>query len=56
MFKKVNELDEAALRLEFRKLYKEIGLSGMTQVMYGLIMSTQICMDIVHEEIKNEKS
>lgn len=50
MVNRVNPLDEAELRLEFRRLYQEIGYDGMRQVLYELLMSAKICVDIMQEE------
>lgn len=50
----VNELDKAALRSEFRRLYREIGLSGMLQVIYELLISAEVCCEVTEEERAKE--
>jgi hypothetical protein len=50
----VNPFDEAELTLEFRRLYKEIGLQGMYQVLFEIMTSAKLCADVMNEEFKRE--
>lgn len=54
--KHINVIDEAQLRQEFRRLYKEVGFKGMLQVVYELCISVQICIEVIKEEYSNEKA
>lgn len=53
--KEINVLDEAQLRSEFNKIYKEIGSEGMLQVLYELVISVQICCEVFKENLENER-
>jgi hypothetical protein len=50
------ELDEAELRLEFRRLYKEIGFRGCMTIVAEMAIGTRIMLEVLREEISNEKS
>ena len=52
---KIDEMEEALIRAEFRKLYNEIGPEEMMQVVYELTVSTTICLEILREELEKEK-
>jgi len=52
---KINVLDEAELRQEFRRHYQEIGMAGCLQILYELLRSGEILADVMYEEMKNEK-
>lgn len=48
--KSIGLLDEAQLRNDFKRLYKDIGIDGMLQVIYELCISAQICAEVMKEE------
>lgn len=50
-----SELDLAALRLEFRRLYQDLGYVGCLQVLYELLISTQTLANVIAEEMKRER-
>lgn len=52
---KISLLDQAQLKLEFRQLYKELGVKGMLQVLYELCISVQLCLEVIKEESINER-
>lgn len=52
---RISELDEAQIRLEVRRLYKEIGFRGLLQVIYETVFFTSVCIEIMKEEYENEK-
>jgi len=52
---KINELALAELRHDMRLMYKQIGVVGAFQVLYELLMSAQILMEVIVEELTNEK-
>lgn len=52
----VNPMDEAELRHEFKQLYKDIGPGGMTQVLYEIIFSANVCIEVMLEESKDMDS
>ena len=43
-------LDEAMLKNEFRHIYKEIGYTGMLQVLYEMTIAAQFCAEVIKEE------
>lgn len=51
----MNELNEAEIRLEMRRLYKEIGFSESLQCLYEILVSAAILAEIIHEEREEEK-
>ena len=50
----INELDIAALKVEFRNMYKKIGYLGALQCLYEIILSGNLLLDVIIEERKNE--
>lgn len=46
-------LMEAEMRLEFRRLYKEIGYEGCMQVLYEILKSGEWLSEIMLEEKHN---
>lgn len=50
--KNINELDQAQLRHELRAMYKDIGYIESLQVLYEILMSANILMDVILEEHK----
>lgn len=46
----MSELDQAEMRLEFRRLYKEIGFTACMQVLLEITTSAGIPADIMLEE------
>ncbi len=46
-------LDEAQMRQEFRRLYREIGYDACTQVLYEMLVSARWLSEIMLEERKN---
>lgn len=50
--KEITVLDEAQLRAEFKATYRDIGLAGCMQVLYELIISANILVEIMLEESK----
>jgi hypothetical protein len=50
--KELNLLDEAQLKNDFRRTYKEIGMSGCVQVLYELITAANILSEVMLEEYK----
>lgn len=52
----VGPLDEAELRLEFRRTYKELGEVACTQILYELLMSAQILCEVMQEEQNEEEN
>jgi hypothetical protein len=55
MARRLNELDFAALRLDFRRLYRELGYEESLVVLYELLKSTEILAEIITEERRNEE-
>lgn len=45
-----NQLDEAQMRQEFRRLYHEIGFNGCMQVLYEFMLSANWLTEIMIEE------
>ena len=45
--KEVNQLDQAALKNDFKNMYKDIGYTGCTQVLYELVLSAQILTEVM---------
>jgi len=54
MVQKVGWQDEAELRAEFQKHYKEQGFLGCCQVLYEMLYASQILMEVMKEN--NEKA
>lgn len=52
--KEISELDKAALKHDFRMLYKDIGRIESFQVLYELLVSANILLDVIQEETKAE--
>lgn len=50
MLQEPSQLDEAQMRSEFRRLYREIGEAGCMQVMYEMIKAGQWLAEIMLEE------
>lgn len=48
-------LDEAEVRAEFRRHYREVGFNGCVQILAELLMSTQILCEVMKEEQENER-
>lgn len=48
---KISELDQAQLRHSFRNMYKDIGIVGCYQVLYEFLLSANLLMDVMNEEI-----
>lgn len=46
-------LDEAQMRQEFRRLYREIGDTGCIQVLYEMLMAARWLSEIMLEERNN---
>lgn len=46
--------DEAQMRQEFRRLYREVGLAGCTQVLFELLKSGEWLSQIMLEETGKE--
>lgn len=55
MIEPINELDEAALRVEMRELYRDVGQYGCLQALYEILKSAEILSEIVLEEHEKEK-
>ena len=55
MARKLNELDFAALRLDFRRLYRDLGYEESLLVLYELLKSTEILAEVITEERRNEE-
>lgn len=53
--RKVNVIDEVQLKHEFRQLQKEIGFEGMRQVLYELMLSVELCLEVMKENTDEEK-
>lgn len=47
-------LVEAEMRLEFRRLYKEIGYDGCTQVLFEILKSAEWLSEIMLEESNDQ--
>jgi hypothetical protein len=45
-----NPIDETELRMEARRLYRELGSEGLYRVIYQLIVACNIMLDIIKEE------
>jgi len=43
--------DEAQMRQEFRRLYREVGLLGSLQVLYEMLMAGEWLAEIIKEEL-----
>lgn len=52
--KKVNELDRAQLKQDFKNMYKEIGLLESYQVLYELLLSVNVLFEVIDEKSKEE--
>lgn len=50
MIDKPSVLDEAQMRQEFRRLYREIGMTGCLQALYEMLACARILSDIMSEE------
>lgn len=51
----INELDEAELRYEFRKIYVDHGYDTCVQMLFELITASKILTEVMTEELQNEK-
>jgi len=47
-------LDEAELKLEFRKIYGDVGYVGCLQVLYEFLVSANWLADVMREERAKE--
>jgi hypothetical protein len=47
---KVSQLDEAALKVEFRQTYKDVGLLGAWQIVYEMMFATNVMLEVIKEE------
>ncbi len=52
MFHEPSELDLAEIRLEFRRLYNQIGEAGCLQVLYEICKSGEVLAEMLVEERK----
>lgn len=50
----MNELDEAEIRLEMRRVYKDVGFIGAFQCLYEILLSASILSEIIAEEHEKE--
>lgn len=50
----MNELEEAEIRLEMRRVYKDIGFIGALQCLYEILLSASILSEIIAEEHEKE--
>lgn len=50
MINKPSVLDEASMRLEFRRLFREIGMHGCLQTLYEMIACAEILVAVMGEE------
>lgn len=53
--KPITPEDEATFTLEVRKLYREIGLDRMKQVLYEMLFGAKIVCDVIKEELRDEE-
>lgn len=49
----ISPLDEAEVRAEARRLYRELGAIGLYSVVLQLLVSANIFLDIIFEEKAN---
>jgi hypothetical protein len=53
----LKELDEAEMKYEFRRLYKDFGPIYCAQMLYEFFKASELmCQVMLEEEVKNEKS
>lgn len=52
MNNKVNELDMAELKVQMRQMYREIGYKGSLQALYEILLSGQVLVDVLIEEMR----
>lgn len=50
---KINELDKAGLKYDFKQMSKNIGRDGCLQVLYELLLSASILCDVIKEDYTN---
>ncbi len=48
--KKINELDRATLKQEFKNMYDEIGSLAAYQVLYELVVSVNVLAEVIAEK------
>lgn len=53
--KRINELDRATLKNEFKNMYTDIGCEGCLQVLYELLVSVNVLIEVINEKAKEEK-
>ncbi len=51
----INPLDEAELRLEMRRLYREKGLEVAIQCLYEMLAGARILAEVISEEEKERR-
>lgn len=54
MLQEPSQLDEAQMRQEFRRLYREVGLGGCLQVLFEMLKAGEWLSEIMLEEQKKE--
>lgn len=52
---KLNELDLAQLRVEFRRLYQDVGYEGSLWALYELIKSAEMLAEVIADEKQQEE-
>lgn len=46
----VNELDKAELKVQMRRMYRDIGYRGSLQCLYEILLSAHILVEVMIEE------
>ena len=46
----MNELNEAQMRVELRTLYRDLGVFYSLRVVYEMILTASLLLEIIHEE------
>lgn len=54
----MDEMTKAEMKHEFREMYKNIGFQECLQVLYELLLSSQLLTEVLYEEVveKNENN
>lgn len=53
----LSPLDEASLRVQMRKMFRDVGWTGCYQALYEIIRSAEILIDIlIEEQLKDNNS
>jgi hypothetical protein len=47
--------DEAELKSDMRKMYKDIGYAGSLQCLYEILMSAKYLSEVMTEELQRER-